>query len=147
MNWKAIAMFLFIALIVMNCGQSKELTLEQSRTINPSEISSIHPNVEITVGWMPYQAHKLVQTGDNEWKIIQNKTDDSGGLSPIIMITYPGESDTLLLDMNIDNELLGKLIKHSAITQQKIRRPFSTFFEDAKCQSCHPKHINIDFNS
>ena len=140
-------MFLFIALVVMNCGKTRELTLEKSRTIDPGSISSIHPSVSLTVGWMPYQSHKLVQTGDHEWKIVQNKSDDEGGLSPILMVTYPGNPDTLYLDMNIDNELLGKLIKHSAITQQKIARPFSTFFENAKCQNCHPKHIKIDFDS
>ena len=147
MKWKAIAMFLFIALIVMNCGQSKELTLERSRTINPSDLSSIHPGVSLTVGWMPYQSHKLVQTGDHEWKIVKNESDDNGGMSPIIMVTYPGIPDTMYLDMNIDNELLGKLIKHSAITQQRISRPFATFFENAKCETCHPKHIKIDFDS
>ncbi|NNF35553.1 MAG: hypothetical protein HKN68_15715 [Saprospiraceae bacterium] len=145
MNWKAIAMFLFIAIVVMNCGKTRELTLENSRTINPDEVSAIHPNVAISVGWMPYQSNKLIQTGDYEWKIVKNDNEDSGGLSPVIMITYQDEPDTLFLDMNIDNELLGKLLKHSVMTQQKISRPFTTFFEEAKCASCHPKHIKIDF--
>ena len=107
MNWKAIAMFLFIAIVVMNCGKTRELTLENSRTIDPGQVSSIHPNVSITVGWMPYQSNKLIQTGDYEWKIVKNDNDDTGGLSPIIMVTYPDAPDTLFLDMNIDNELLG----------------------------------------
>ena len=121
-------------------------TTSTSRIMHPSEIASFHPEIKITIGWVPYQDQKLVRTGKNEWKMVKRQSDDAEGSAPVILVSYPRTRDSILLDMDITNELLGKLIKHSAMTQEPIKRPFSTFFEEAQCKKCHPAHIKLDFD-
>ena len=145
MNWRFAFFFVLIAFIVMNCSKTQKLAADRSRMMQPADISSFHPEISIRLGWMPYQDQKLVQTGRNEWKIVKHESGDKAGAVPVIIVSYPESKDTILLDMNIENELLGKLIKHSSITQEPIKRPFTTFFEEAKCQKCHPEHIEVDF--
>ena len=144
MNWKFAFFFLLIAFIVVNCSKTQQqAAFDKSRMMQPSQISSFHPEIVLTVGWMPYQDQKLVQTGKNEWKIIEHQEGDKAGSVPVIVVSYPDSKDSILLDMNVKNELLGRLIKHSAITQEPITRPFTTFFEEAKCEKCHPDHIDL----
>lgn len=114
--------------------------------MQPSEITSFHPEISVTVGWVPYQDQKLVRTGKNEWKMVKRENGGREGKAPVILVSYPKTRDSILLDMDITNELLGKLIKHSAITQEPIKRPFSAFFEEAQCKKCHPAHIKLDFD-
>lgn len=147
MTWRIAFFFLLIAFIVFNCGETRQLAAtSDSRIMHPSEISSFHPEISITVGWVPYQNQKLVRTGRNEWKMVKRQPDDREGKVPVILVSYPQSRDSIILDMDITNELLGKLIKHSAITQEPIKRPFSTFFEEAQCKKCHPAHIKLDFD-
>ncbi|MCB0558530.1 MAG: hypothetical protein H6573_15025 [Lewinellaceae bacterium] len=146
MTWRFAFFFLLIAFVVVNCGETKELTSTtmNGRTMQPSEITSFHPEISITIGWVPYQDQKLVRTAKNEWKMVKRQSDDKVGSAPVILVSYPRSRDTILLDMDITNELLGKLIKHSAMTQEPIKRPFTTFFEEAQCKKCHPAHIKLD---
>lgn len=144
MRWKMMFFFSVIVFIVYNCSPSKEMVADRSRILQPSQISTFHPAVSISVGWVPYEDQKLVRTGKNEWKIEQLKEGEGKSSSvPVLFIQNEGYQDTILLDMNIDNELLGRLIKHSVMTQQPIQRPFTTFFEYAKCESCHPEDIKL----
>jgi len=62
-----------------------------------------------------------------------------------MIIDYPETEESVMIDMAIDNKLLGKLIKHSAMTMVPISRPYTEFFEKAKCESCHPADIEVDF--
>jgi hypothetical protein len=146
MTWRFAFFFLLIAFIVTNCSKTQQMATDRSRMMQPSKISSFHPEIKLAIGWMPYQDQKLVQTGRNEWRIVQHQDDDRAGAIPVLMVTYPESGDSILLDMNMENELLGKLIKHSAMTQMPIRRPFSTFFEEAQCQNCHPGDVKVDFD-
>lgn len=145
MTYRFAFFFMVIAFVVTNCSKTQREAFERSRMMQPADMSSFHPPISITLGWMPYQDQKLVQTGRNEWKIVQHQADDREGKVPVIIVSYPESRDSILLDMNIKNELLGKLIKHSAITQQPIHRPFTTFFEEAKCEKCHPEDVEVDF--
>ena len=144
MNWKFAFFFTLIAFIVLNCSPTQNIALDQSRTIKPSEISSFHPEITLTTGWVPYKDQKLVKTGKNEWKVVKEDGAKQGKV-PILVVSFPESGDSILLDMNIENELLGKLIKHSVMTQEPIQRPFVDFFEKAKCSKCHPQHIELDF--
>lgn len=147
MNWRFAFFFLLIAFIVVNCNNaSKDLAQSKSRTMQPGDITSFHPEISVTLGWVPYQDQKLVQTKKNEWKVVKHKSGDKAGKVPVILVSYPESKDSILLDMDIENELLGKLLKHSVITQEPIKRPFVTFFEKAKCQKCHPADLKVNFD-
>jgi hypothetical protein len=145
MKWKHAFFFLLIAFVVVNCSRTKGLVLENSRTTSPAEIFSYHSPMTVKVGWMPYQNHRIVKTGKNEWKIVESNDEVFQGNAPVILVTYES-GDSILLDMNIENELLGKLVKHSAMTQMPISRPFNAYFENAKCQNCHPQYKEVDFD-
>ena len=143
--WQYAFFMLLIASVVINCSRTKELTDMKSRIISPSEITNFHPEMNIKIGWVPYKNQKVVHTEKNEWRIIPHDQEDKMGYIPTMVITYPGSGHSTMLDMNIKNELLGKLIKHSAMTMEPIRRPFVEFFEEAKCQNCHPPDVEVDF--
>jgi hypothetical protein len=144
MNWRYAFFLLLIAFFVVNCSKTKEFIAPTSRTMQPSEISGFHPEISIQIGWVPYQNQHLILNGNNEWRIVPIEGERQGAV-PTLLISYPESGDSILLDMNIENEMLGKLIKHSAMTQEPIKRPFHKFFEVAKCQKCHPPEIEVDF--
>ena len=147
MNWKYAFFILLIAFVIYNCGTTKETVAEDRvRMMQPNDISSFHPEMTIKLGWVPYQNQKLVQNGRNEWKVVKEAEDQKEGKVPVLLVSHPSIGDSILLDMNIKNEILGKLIKHSAITMQPITRPFTEYFENAKCQNCHPEDVKVDFN-
>ena len=136
---------LFLISIIYNCAPSKEMVVNRNRTYQSNEISSFHQGLSVSIGWIPYQEQEMVRTSKNEWKM--KRTDKEDGASmPVIVISHPESQDTTIINMTIENELLGKLIKHSLMTQQEISRPFYEFLENAKCESCHPAHIKIPFN-
>lgn len=140
-----IALLLMVVLFIFTCKQTMQLTPSRAMHLSPNEVTSYHEQVTLKVGWVPYQEDKLVMTGENEWKIVKHTEEDASGFVPMILLMSPNSTDSIWLDMEIDNELLGKLVKHSIITQEPIQRPFSEYFEVAKCSNCHPSHIKIDF--
>jgi len=144
-SWRYAFFMLLIASVVINCSRTKQATELRNRIISPLDIQNFHPEINIKIGWVPYQNQKLVQTGKNEWKIVPHGEGDKVGQIPTMVVSYPESDEAIVLDMNIKNELLGKLIKHSAMTMQPIRRPFVEYFEEAKCQSCHPSDVKVDF--
>ena len=144
-TWKYAFIMLLIASVIVNCSRTKQIAEPKIRITSPSAISNFHPEINIKIGWVPYKNQKLVQTGRNEWKIVPHGDGDKEGFVPTMVISYPESEESIVLDMNIKNELLGKLIKHSAMTMEPIRRPFVEYFEETKCQNCHPHDVKVDF--
>ena len=150
MNWKMITFGLLMVFIVMNCGQYRKISQTDTnrvRQIKPNEISSYHDAVKLEVAWLPYQEHQLVRTKRNEWKMVKNEEIGVTSNMPMILVSYPNSQDTVWFDMNMDNEMLGRLLKHSLMTQVPISRPFTEFVEVAKCGKCHPDHIEKGFET
>jgi len=46
--------------------------------------------------------------------------------------------------MDIDNDLLGRLIKQSLMTQKPITELLTAFLEDADCSTCQLAEIEIN---
>ena len=143
MKMKLILLLFVSTLLFTTCSQTKDLVPTRTRQLSPAEISSYHQPVQLQVAWVPYENKSLVQTGKNEWKIIE-ETDGGTGAVPVLMVLYPDGRDTLWLDMNTENALLGKLVKHTLMTEEPIKRPFSEYFEVASCGKCHPSHVEIN---
>ena len=117
--------------------EPRELAETKVRNIKPEDVRSFHEPLEITVAWYPYEDLSYKQTSDNEWKVVKNENGNKGAV-PVILIRYPETGDSIWLDMNIKSEDLGMLLKHSLMTQEPIKRPFSEFLEVATCTKCHP---------
>lgn len=100
----------------------------------------------MTIAWYPYENKTIEQTGKNEWKVVELDTPATGHV-PVILIRYPETGDSIWLDMSTNSRTLGRLLKHSLMTQEPIRRPFKEFFETASCTKCHPSDIKVDFNN
>lgn len=145
MKMKLIIALALLGMLVVTCNQTKDLAPRRILQINPAEVTAYHPPVSMQIGWFPYHEDKLVRTGKDEWKVVKNEEEGNSGAIPQILIHYPHTTDSIWLDMNIDNALLGKLIKHTLMTQVPIERPFAEYFEVATCSRCHPSHIKIDF--
>lgn len=62
---------------------------------------------------------------------------------PVIILTYPDSTKSIYFGLDINNELLGRLIKQSLMTQKPITEPLSAFLKDADCSTCHPSDIKI----
>jgi hypothetical protein len=88
---------------------------------------------------------QLKQTKANNWVIVESDSAKSGAI-PVIQVIYPVTADTVWVQMNTKNDLLGKLIKHSLMTQQPIYEPYSEYFEKASCASCHPSDVKVSFD-
>ena len=101
--------------------------------------------MEMKVAWIPYKNLTLKKTKKHNWVVVE---DDAGKESalPMIMITYPNTSDTVWVQMSTKNDLLGKLVKHSLMTQVPIKRPYEAYFENTKCTSCHPSDVKVSFD-
>jgi hypothetical protein len=145
MNWKYAFFLLLMAFLIINCSQTKDIPQISSRIASLDDIQSFHPEMTIKIGWVPYEGQTLVRTNKNEWRVVPHEDGDKVGALPTMIIEYPDSGESIMIDMDIKNELLGKLIKHSAMTMVPISRPFTQFFEDAKCQSCHPEDVKVDF--
>ena len=145
MKWKIAFFALLFLIIIGNCNRnvSREITVENLREFAPGDISSFHPELRVSVGWAPYEEKEMVPAGRNKWLVLNGHDAGRTGLMPFLMVTYPKTKDSIYLDMEISNELLGKLIKHSAMTQVPIARPFTSFFDNARCEKCHPPHIRL----
>ena len=145
MKWKYAFFMILLVFLVVNCSQYREVVKEdynRIRSTHPTEVSSFHAPVKMEIAWVPYEEHRLVKTKKNEWKMVKDDDIRVASRMPMILITYPDATDSLWLDMNTDSEMLGKLVKHSMMTQVPISRPFAEYFEVAKCGTCHPSHIN-----
>lgn len=145
MNYKQISVILFLALAVLTCKQLGEITPSRVRTLDAEKVSSFHAPMSLKVGWFPYQEHTFKQTGRYEWRIVKNQDTDKTGVVPMILVQSPGSGDSLWIDMNIDNALLGKLVKHSIMSQEPIFRPFVDYFEVTDCGKCHPEGVDKGF--
>ncbi len=147
MKIKFVSFCLFLAFMLLTCTQTKELVPTQVRNLNPSNVSSYHQPINMTIAWVPYsQESKLVKTKKGEWKIVKDAESNKSGNVPVILLTYPNSNDTIWIDMNTDTELLGKLVKHTLMTQEPIKRPFVEYFEEASCQKCHPSDVKVNFD-
>lgn len=145
MKWKLLFFISVIVFVVMNCSQYKKIVKEEYnrvRTTHPMAVKGYHDPVKLEIGWVPYEEHKLVKTKRNEWKMVKDEDILIKSNMPMILVTFPNSTDSLWLDMNIDNEMLGKLVKHAMMTQVPVTRPFSEYLEIAKCGKCHPSHID-----
>ncbi len=142
MNDKLLTLSIVLFLISA-CKTQMDVTPEKVRQVRPKEVSGFHTPIQLNIAWYPYKDLTLKRTGDNQWKVVQGDSSQSGEI-PVILITYPDSRDSLWLEMNTSNELLGRLIKHSLMTQMPIQEPIGNFLEAAKCQSCHPAEIEAD---
>jgi hypothetical protein len=117
----------------------------QMRQIKTSEAISYHQPMNIRIAWYPYENKVLKQTANNQWKVVPSDTTRKGAI-PAILITYPNTSDSIWFEMDTRNATLGKLLKHSLMTQEPISRPLDEFLEVASCTKCHPSDVPVNFN-
>ncbi len=117
----------------------------QVRQLKPAQVWSYHSPVEVSIAWIPYENRSVVRTSDDEWAVV--KSDSAGkGSVPVILIKYPETGDTVYIEMNTRNEMLGQLMKHSLMTQEPIRQPYGEFIKTASCTKCHPSDVPVEFN-
>ena len=145
MKYVSILSLLFLAIVTIKCAAPKEVAPPTAKQLSPSEISAYHKPIQMQIAWMPYKSLELKQTKKNNWVMVESDHPKESAL-PIIMVTYPATNDTVWVQMNTKNDLLGKLIKHSLMTQQPIKKPYKEYFEVAQCGSCHPSDVKVNFD-
>ena len=125
---------LTLGILVVTCSTTKQpMDPMRARQLKPSEVRGYHNAVEMKIAWFPYEELVLKKTKENNWVMVDS---DTGRVRAIPVI----------IDMNIKNQLLGKLLKHTLMTQQPITEPFSEYFANAKCTKCHPSNVKVNFN-
>ena len=133
-----------MAVFIVRCSGYKEVPAPTGKQLAPSNIQAYHDPVEMKIAWVPYQNVRLTETRNRDWVVVEDDSAEESAL-PMIMITYPASGDTAWVHMGTKNALLGKLLKHTLMTQQPITRPYEGYFEQAQCISCHPGHVKVDF--
>ena len=145
MKFLQLFLILSAAILVITCTTTKHMEPTKARQLKPSEVRAYHNPIELKIAWFPYQDIELKKTKENNWVMVSSDSARSSAI-PVIMITYPNTNDSIWIDMNIKNELLGKLIKHTLMTQVPIYEPYGEYLEAAKCASCHPSNIKVNFD-
>ena len=145
---RRIILFLAVAVLAVTCKQYTEMSTSQptSKQLKPKEATAFHEPLSIRIAWVPYEENQIVAFEGNQYVFEYNDGLKSGRALPMIVIDHQNSSDSILIEMDIDNELLGRLIKRSIMTQKPIERPFTKYFEEAKCQSCHPSEIKVNLD-
>ena len=137
--------FLLVAVLTVTCSTTNYLEPSRARPLKPSEVRGYHNPATMKIAWFPYQDIELKKTRDNNWVMVQSDSTREGAV-PVIMITYPVTGDSIWIDMNIKSELLGKLVKHTLMTQMPIKQPYGEYLEAASCTHCHPSNVKVNFN-
>lgn len=146
MKYLSILSLILIAVITLKCSPSKQVVSEpHGRQVDPVNIAAYHKPIEMRVAWMPYENLELKQTKDNNWVVVESDSTKHGVI-PVIQLIYPESGDTAWIQMNLQNDLFGRLMKHSLMTQEPIFEPYSEYFEKAKCSNCHPADVIVDFD-
>ena len=137
--------FLSVVIFTVTCSTTNYLEPSRARQLKPAEVRGYHNPAEMKIAWFPYKDIELKKTRDNNWVMVQSDSTKEGAL-PVIMITYPVTGDSIWIDMNIKSELLGKLVKHTLMTQMPIKQPYGEYLEAASCTHCHPSNVKVNFN-
>lgn len=139
---KTASTFIFGIALLVGCSSSQQQESDRIRRVSGTA-DHYHNEIRLRVGWFPYEEGNVEQQGDSVWSVGFSDTSTVGGMMPVIVIGYPDSERTLTLGMDVDNALLGKLLKHSLMTQVPIERPFTDFFKKADCSMCHPPDVKI----
>jgi len=145
MKYFAIISLAFLGLFLVTCKTNKIAQPPDVRQLKPTEINSYHKAMELKIAWVPYENLVVKKTKKNNWVIVESDSSKTGAI-PVILITYPESNDSVWVEMNTKSDLLGRLIKHSLMTQEPISQPYSEYFAIAKCKKCHPSNIKVDFD-
>ena len=144
MQMKNVLLLASIITFAITCKSALDLSTPKARQVKMSDVQGYHAPINLKVAWLPYRDMALKQTGENDWVIINDSTSKIGAI-PMILVTYPESGDSVWIDMNTRSEELGKLIKHSLMTQQTIQEPYHNYLKVTKCGTCHPKDVVVDF--
>ena len=102
--------FLLLAITVITCTTTQSyMEPTRARQLKPTEVSSYHNAINMKIAWFTYKELELKKTKENNWVMVESDTARTS-VVPVIMITYPNSNDSIWIDMNIKNQLLGKLI-------------------------------------
>ena len=144
MQMRNVLLLASIITFAITCKSTLDLSTPKARQVKMSDVQGYHDPINLKVAWLPYRDMALKQTGENDWVIINDSTSKIGAI-PMILVTYPESGDSVWIDMNTRSEELGKLIKHTLMTQQTIQEPYHNYLKVTKCGTCHPKDVVVDF--
>lgn len=130
------------ASLLAACAPTAQTTAPRTRTMSVDDATRHHQPVQLQVAWREYREHVMRATGDATWAV----TDEVAkvGEVPVLVVSYPDTTKDLTLRMDIDDALLGKLLKHTLMTQQPITTPLGQYLQVAQCSSCHPADVDME---
>lgn len=141
----AVLMGLALSLLGLGCFAKAQRAAAppQFRTIDAEEPTRFHKPIRLEVAWYPYHAGQAATAGKHVWTIVREDSSGTMGVMPVILVSYPDSSEGVWLDLDTDDALLGRLLKHSLMTEIPLKRPFTEFLQEADCGKCHPAEIKI----
>ena len=140
--------YIIIAIVLiafLYCSVPKDALDDTPRVRSFKEWNAdyFHHPIEVKIGWYPYEEEEIIKTGKHQYSFQRSDSSEIAGKMPVIILTYPDSTESIYFGMDIDNELLGRLIKQSLMTQQPVTEPLTVFLKDADCSTCHPPEIEI----
>lgn len=144
---RSVITYIILAGIIIGCSTSSKTDIQpiKIRKFKEWKAARFHEKVELKIGWYPYEKGNSEKVTSEEWAVsFKDSSGSIDGYMPVIIVDHPSGIDSLFLDMSIDDALLGKLIKHTLMTQIPISRPFRDYLAQADCSICHPQEVIIN---
>ncbi len=143
---KFIITFLMGMLIIVGCGSNVQLEKKEARMrkIDKWEGQNFHREIAMKVAWIPYNEGTMTETKDNQWSLSFPDSNAAEGMLPVMILSYPDSNHFVMIDLHMDNALLGNLIKHTLMTEAPIERPFMEYLKTSDCSKCHPPDIQLN---
>ena len=106
------------------------------RSLDADGPHRFHRPVTLQVGWQSYRDH--ADSGADSTVGVLNSV--ATGVIPVVVLHYLDDAERMTLPMRIDDALLGRLIKSTAMTEMPVKEPL----ERADCAHCHPTAIPLE---
>ncbi len=144
---RSVIFYIILVVIIIGCSTSSKTNTQpvKIRKFKEWKAARFHEKVELKIGWYPYEKGSSEEVNSEEWAVsFKDSSGSIDGYMPVIILRNGNSNDSLSLGMDIDDEILGKLLKHTLMTQIPIQRPFKDYLAQADCSLCHPQEIIIN---
>lgn len=101
-----------------------------------------HRPVTLQVGWQSYVEQDSAAAQADPWSApIDSVTT---GVTPVLILHYLDDAERIALPMGIDDALLGRIIKSTAMSEMPVKEPLTRYLERVDCMHCHPTTIPLE---
>ena len=134
--------------LVVLAGCANTCPSSRVRSFDAEGPHRFHRPVTLQVGWQSYRDQDVSLESDSTVGVFNSTgavlDSVATGVIPVLVLHYPDDASRITLPMGIDDALLGRLIKSTAMTEMPVKEPLVRYLERADCAHCHPAAIPLE---